>query len=113
MENINNFLAALTDKLGVPKHDQFQTVDLYEGKNVIQVIDTIFSFSRHAVAKGFDGPLLGPKLADKRVRALLSIHAFGQIIFVLILMMGVKIGIDFFSGAIESRESHLNSSDVR
>jgi hypothetical protein len=67
MENINTFLSALTEKLDVPKHDQFQTVDLYEGKNIIQVIDTIFAFSRYAVAKGFDGPLLGPKLADKRV----------------------------------------------
>lgn len=71
MENINTFLSALTDQLGVPKHDQFQTVDLYEGKNMLQVVDTIFAFSRYAVSKGFDGPLLGPKLADKRVRTLI------------------------------------------
>jgi hypothetical protein len=67
MENINAFLDALI-KLGVPKHETFQTVDLYEGKNVVQVIDCIFAFSRHAVASGFQGPLLGPKLAEKRVR---------------------------------------------
>lgn len=66
MENINAFLEALI-KLGVPKHETFQTVDLYEGKNVVQVVDCIFAFSRHAVAAGFQGPLLGPKLAEKRV----------------------------------------------
>ncbi|OAJ39911.1 hypothetical protein BDEG_23708 [Batrachochytrium dendrobatidis JEL423] len=64
MENIGTFLQAL-DKLGVPKMEQFQTVDLFEGKNMGQVVDSIFSLSRHAVKHGFDGPLLGPKLADK------------------------------------------------
>ncbi|KAJ3041997.1 Muscle-specific protein 20 [Rhizophlyctis rosea] len=64
MENINNFLSALTN-LGVPKADQFQTIDLYEGKNMNQVVDTIFALSRNAVKAGFEGPLLGPKLADK------------------------------------------------
>ena len=67
MENINAFLNGLTT-LGVPKHDQFQTIDLYENKNIIQVIDCIFAMSRHAVSNGYNGPLLGPKLADKRVR---------------------------------------------
>lgn len=73
MENINAFLDALI-KLGVPKHETFQTVDLYEGKNIIQVIDCIFAFSRHAVASGFQGPLLGPKLAEKRVGAQMCIN---------------------------------------
>ncbi|KAJ3124497.1 hypothetical protein HK098_001108 [Nowakowskiella sp. JEL0407] len=64
MENINNFLQGL-DKLGVPKSDQFQTIDLYENKNPVQVIDSIFAFSRHAAKHGYNGPTLGPKLADK------------------------------------------------
>ncbi|KAH6575967.1 hypothetical protein BASA62_001676 [Batrachochytrium salamandrivorans] len=64
MENIGTFLQAM-DKLGVPKMEQFQTVDLFEEKNLGQVVDSIFSFSRHAVKHGFNGPLLGPKLADK------------------------------------------------
>ncbi|KAJ3039095.1 Muscle-specific protein 20 [Rhizophlyctis rosea] len=88
MENINNFLSALTT-LGVPKNDQFQTIDLFEGKNmnqvrilrhweisedssdidrpyiIDQVVDTVFALSRNAVKSGFEGPLLGPKLADK------------------------------------------------
>ena len=65
MENINLFLLQL-DKLGVPKHEQFQTVDLFENKNIIQVIDSFYSLSRHASKNGFKGELLGPKLADKR-----------------------------------------------
>lgn len=36
MENISHFLAG-AEKLGVPKHDLFQTVDLYEKKNMTQV----------------------------------------------------------------------------
>ncbi|KAJ3090895.1 hypothetical protein HK102_002345 [Quaeritorhiza haematococci] len=67
MENIANFLDRM-EKLGVPAHDRFLTVDLYEGKNMLQVIDSIFALSRHAVKKGFDGPLLGPKLAEKNER---------------------------------------------
>ncbi|KAJ3090078.1 Calponin-3, partial [Quaeritorhiza haematococci] len=65
MENINTFLQG-ADKLGVPKSDLFQTIDLYESKNMNQVIDSIFAISRHAVKHGFNGPLLGPKLAEKR-----------------------------------------------
>ena len=65
MENISSFLRALSD-MGVPSHDQFQTVDLYENKNMIQVIDTIFALSRTATASGFKGPKIGPKLADKQ-----------------------------------------------
>merc|ERR1711916_348375 len=36
MENINNFLAAGAE-LGLDSHDSFQTVDLYEAKNMLQV----------------------------------------------------------------------------
>lgn len=43
------------------------TIDLFEAKNVPQVIDSIFAFSRHVVKHGFNGPQLGPKLADKHV----------------------------------------------
>ncbi len=79
MENINQFLEAMT-WLGVPKMAQFQTIDLYEAKNMNQVIDAICklscdpwlfeidAFSRHVVAKGWQGPLLGPKLAEKSER---------------------------------------------
>ena len=36
MENINNFLLA-AEKYGVPRNDAFQTVDLYDDKNLGQV----------------------------------------------------------------------------
>lgn len=65
MENINSFLSAI-EKWGVPKFELFMTVDLYENKNIVQVIDTIFAVSRNAVKLGYQGPLLGPKLAESR-----------------------------------------------
>ena len=67
MENIHLFLNALSEKLGVPKYDQFQTIDLYENKNMLAVIDSIFALSRYATAKGYVGPCIGPKLSDKHV----------------------------------------------
>ncbi|KAJ3144511.1 Muscle-specific protein 20 [Geranomyces variabilis] len=68
MENISSFLTAIATHLGVPPHDSFQTVDLYEAKNMNQVVDCLFSISRHAAAKGLldDAQVLGPKLAEKR-----------------------------------------------
>ncbi|KAG0256284.1 hypothetical protein DFQ27_005793 [Actinomortierella ambigua] len=64
MENIAKFLEGC-EKLGCPKHDLFQTIDLYENKNPGQVVDSIFSLSRHAAKSGCEIPILGPKLADK------------------------------------------------
>ena len=65
MENIGKFLSAIKD-MGVPAHDQFQTVDLFENKNILQVIDTIFAISRTATASGFQGPVIGPKLSERQ-----------------------------------------------
>ncbi|TPX30243.1 hypothetical protein SmJEL517_g06148 [Synchytrium microbalum] len=67
MENINNFLHAAT-RLGVPLHDQFQTIDLHQGKNIPQVVQCMYSVSRTASAKGYAGPLLGPKLSTSNSR---------------------------------------------
>lgn len=66
MENINAFLSGL-DYFNVPNHERFQTVDLYENKNPGQVVDTFFSLCRHAEKKGFRGPFIGPRLAEKHV----------------------------------------------
>ncbi|KAJ3070081.1 Muscle-specific protein 20 [Podochytrium sp. JEL0797] len=65
MENINNFLLA-AEKLGVNRHELFQTVDLFEAKNMVQVIDSIFALSRVAESKGYTGQRIGPKLAEKQ-----------------------------------------------
>jgi hypothetical protein len=65
MENINHFLTAI-EKWGVPKFELFMTVDLYENKNIMQVIDCMFAVSRTAAKLGYQGPILGPKLAESR-----------------------------------------------
>ncbi|CAO3564052.1 unnamed protein product [Mortierella alpina] len=64
MENISKFLDGC-ERLGCPRHDLFQTIDLYENKNPGQVVDAIWSLSRHAAKAGCDTPILGPKLSDK------------------------------------------------
>jgi Calponin homology (CH) domain len=51
MENIARFLEG-AQKAGVPQHDLFQTVDLFEDKNRMQVVDAIWSLSRHAYKNG-------------------------------------------------------------
>lgn len=66
MENIGNFLDAVY-KFGVAKNDMFQTVDLYEGVNMPQVITGIHSLGRKAGTKGFKG--LGPKESAKNERS--------------------------------------------
>ncbi|KAJ2562841.1 Protein kinase of the Mitotic Exit Network [Coemansia sp. RSA 1813] len=45
MENISNFLAA-AQKLGLDSTDLFQTVDLYEGKNMPRVVMTLLTIAR-------------------------------------------------------------------
>jgi hypothetical protein len=77
MENINNFLDGCTRHLAIPSSDLFQTVDLFEDKNPLQVLNAIFSFARHSTAYlakqppqhsqlvAIDWPPLGPKLADR------------------------------------------------
>lgn len=45
MENISNFLEAC-EKLGVSKTDLFQTVDLYDKMNMVQVVNCIYALGR-------------------------------------------------------------------
>ena len=66
MENVSQFLSYM-EKIGVPRHESFQTIDLYENKNPNQVLDAIYALSRHATKNGYNGPLLGPRLNDKHV----------------------------------------------
>merc|ERR1711924_68331 len=67
MENIGNYLAACT-ALGMPVNDSFQTVTLYENKDMMQVIVQIHSLGRIAQSIGYVGPTLGVKLAEKNER---------------------------------------------
>lgn len=45
MENIGNFLSGC-EEFGMAKTDLFQTVSLYEGTNIPQVVDTIHALGR-------------------------------------------------------------------
>lgn len=68
MQNIERFQAA-AQKWGVPPNETFQTVDLWERKNIPQVTLCIHSMGRQAQTKpDYTGPTLGPKMADKNER---------------------------------------------
>jgi hypothetical protein len=68
MENISNYLKACT-ALGQPAYESFQTVDLYEGKNMLAVVTQIHGLGRLAQKiPGFSGPSLGPKQATANHR---------------------------------------------
>jgi len=67
MENISNFLEAC-EKLGVSKTDLFQTVDLFDKVNMVQVVNCIYALGRKAPKVGYDGPTLGAKEADHNPR---------------------------------------------
>ena len=61
MENIGNFLDACAS-YGVAKTDLFQTVDLYEGQNIPQVINGLHALGRKAGTKG--KPSIGPRESE-------------------------------------------------
>ena len=68
MENIGNYLSACT-KLGLQAHDSFQTVDLYEGKDVRAVVRNLHSLGRVSQnIATFDGPYLGARLSTPNER---------------------------------------------
>ena len=66
-ENVNAFTSAIR-KYGVPDAENFQTVDLFEKKNIPQVTLAIHSLGRQAQAKNFQGPVLGVKICEKNER---------------------------------------------
>lgn len=69
MENISNFLKACR-ALGVAEHSLFETVDLFEGKDLMLVIKCLYSLGStiQSTVPDFPGPHLGAKLhtANKR-----------------------------------------------
>jgi hypothetical protein len=65
MENIGYFLKAATD-VGLRNTDTFQTVDLYEDKNVPKVIQSLMILgSLSQKLPNYHGPKIGVKLAEK------------------------------------------------
>merc|ERR1712002_796862 len=68
MENIQRFQEAVK-KYGVPHEEIFQTADLFERRNIPQVVLSIFSLGRLTQKHPeYTGPSLGPKMseADKK-----------------------------------------------
>lgn len=68
MENIGNFLSGCY-AYGVKKEDLFQTADLYEGQNLVQVVLGISALARKAASLGYDGPQFGPKESNAAPRS--------------------------------------------
>ncbi|CAB3368225.1 Hypothetical predicted protein [Cloeon dipterum] len=68
MENINLFQQALKS-YGVADLDVFQTVDLYEKKDIAQVTTTLFALGRTTYRHPeWQGPYLGPRPAEENKR---------------------------------------------
>lgn len=64
MENINHFQTACR-RYGVPDVDVFQTVDLYEKRNIPAVTQCIMALGRTCyLHPEFKGPFLGPKVSS-------------------------------------------------
>ncbi|CAH8486675.1 unnamed protein product [Schistosoma intercalatum] len=60
MENIQTFLNAAV-AYGVPRASLFQTVDLYELRNMPQVLNTLLQLGTECQRNNFNGPVCGPK----------------------------------------------------
>nr|VZI41291.1 unnamed protein product [Spirometra erinaceieuropaei] len=60
MENIQIFLTA-AEAYGVPRASLFQTVDLYEMRNMTQVLNCLLQLGTECQRNNFNGPVCGPK----------------------------------------------------
>ncbi|XP_030767626.1 muscle-specific protein 20 [Sitophilus oryzae] len=68
MENIQRFQAAIK-AYGVPQEEIFQTADLFERRNIPQVVLSLYALGRLTQKHPeYNGPSLGPKMADKNER---------------------------------------------
>jgi hypothetical protein len=68
MENISNFLKACR-VLGCAEHDLFETVDLFEAKDLGVVVSCIHALGRtiQSTVPTFQGPTLGPKMSSANI----------------------------------------------
>jgi hypothetical protein len=66
-ENVSAFQNAAR-AYGLSDAELFQTVDLFEKRNIAQVTQCIHALGRFAQKKNFKGPVLGPKMADTNAR---------------------------------------------
>uniref|UniRef100_A0A7S2CUA1 Calponin-homology (CH) domain-containing protein n=1 Tax=Florenciella parvula TaxID=236787 RepID=A0A7S2CUA1_9STRA len=70
MENISNFLKAARTTIGVPEYDLFETVDLFEAKDMALVVRGIHSVGSTVQDRipSFPGPHLGVTKSKKNER---------------------------------------------
>lgn len=66
-ENIEMYLKGC-ESYGLKTQDLFQVNDLYENKNLYMVVDNLYTLGGMAQKKGFDGPVLGVKIASENKR---------------------------------------------
>lgn len=68
MENIQVFVK-FCEAYGMPKTGTFQTVDLFEGRNMAQVMNCIQQLGTECQRHGFTGPVIGSKPTEKNIRS--------------------------------------------
>ena len=70
MENISSYLRGCRSVFGMAEHDQFETVDLYEQKDLGLVVKQILALARtiQTTMPGYRGPVMGPRMAQPNVR---------------------------------------------
>lgn len=66
MENIEIFLNAAS-KYGVQQNSLFPSSDLFDGKNMAMVLNTILQLGTECQRNGFSGPTIGPKPSEKHI----------------------------------------------
>lgn len=66
-ENITQYLDKCRE-LGMAEISLFVTQDLFEGDNLLSVVDNIFALSSLGMKLGHGGPHIGSKMSDKNVR---------------------------------------------
>jgi len=64
MENITTFVA-FCENYGMDKTGTFQTVDLYDGRNMPQVLNCVSLLGTECQRHGMDGPTIGAKPCEK------------------------------------------------
>jgi hypothetical protein len=67
MENIQLFLNC-AEAYGVPKTSLFQTVDLFEGRNMAQVLNALYGLGSECQRNEFPGGTCGPKPSTENKR---------------------------------------------
>lgn len=87
MENINHFQTACR-RYGVPDVDVFQTVDLYEKRNIPAVTQCIMALGRTCyLHPEFKGPFLGPKVSFYLFFFVFLIAMFGHVFIVVVCFL--------------------------